>query len=106
MYKILLLLVLCFPVVTHAGYWVGVDIKDIRAFTDQQAHYIAVNNFTNPEGCSVNGTIVLYREDTNNWKMVHSLMISGFVSGLKLQVRTAGCDSGGMTKIDGALIYK
>ena len=46
--------------------WASVDIKDVRAFTDQAQHYMAVENFSNPEGCSVTNTVVLVRDDSNN----------------------------------------
>jgi hypothetical protein len=106
MKKLLPILLILFPIVSHAGYWVTIDIIDIRAFTDQQSHFIGVKNFTNPEGCSVTGTVVLERMDTANWKMVHSLLVTGFVSGSKVSVRTAGCRSDGQPVIDGAMIYK
>ena len=104
----LMFLVLCLlsPVVSLAGFWVPVDIADIKAFTNQSAHYIDIRNYSNPEKCTNAGTLVLNRDDTNNWKMVHALLMSTFVSDSKVQVRTAGCDSNGVTIIDGAMIYK
>jgi hypothetical protein len=103
--KIIAMMLLAYPMLS-AGDWVAVDITDIRAFTTQTNHYIAVSDFTNPEGCSVDSVIVLTRSSTSNWKMVHSLLLTSFVSGSAVKVRTAGCNASGVTKIDGASIYK
>lgn len=61
--------------------WADADMIDIRAFSEQLGHYVAVNNFSNPDGCSSPGALLLMRDDSTNWKMVHSLLLTGFVSG-------------------------
>jgi hypothetical protein len=105
MKKILGMMLLLYPMVSNAATWAEVEIANIRAFTDQTAHYLSVTDFTNPQGCSSTAEIVLNRDDTDNWKMVHTILLTGFISGSSVKVRTTGC-SGGRTVIDGALLIK
>lgn len=90
-----------------AGVWVNANLVGVRAFTTQTEHFVEAQDFSNPDSCPAAAQLVLLRDDANNWKMVHELIMRALVSGKRLQVRTAGCQAGsGATIIDGARILK
>lgn len=99
---------ICFSCVPlQASSWSSnVNLIHVKAFTDQSQHYISVANFSNPDGCQVLGTVVLNRDDSANWKMVHSLFLTALVSGSAVDVRVDGCDSQGFAVVDGVSINK
>ena len=88
------------------GAWESAEILDIRAFTKQSEHYISVSNFSNPDNCQAPGALIIIRDDADNWRMVHSLLLTGIISGKSVEVRTAGCHPTGHPIIDGARIIK
>ena len=107
-YKILVLNFMIINV-AYSATWVDADLIDLRAFTDQVDHYIGVKNFSNPNNCSISDDIILQRNDSSNWKMVHTTLLSGFMSGIATQVRTSTCSGGGTSGypvIDGAKLLK
>ncbi len=90
-----------------AGTWVNANMVGIRAFSTQTEQFVQVRDFANPENCTAPGILVLLRDDTSNWKMVHELLVRGLIHGKRVQVRTAGCHAGtGHTIIDGARLLK
>ena len=63
-------------------------------------------NFLNPDNCSAPSYLVLTRDDANNWKMVHAVILT-WVTGKAVQVRTIGCHAqSGYPIIDGAKLIK
>jgi len=95
--------ILLFSALSQAA-WVSVDVVEIRAYKSQVSHFYLTNNFSSPEGCA-SALFVIRRDDSSNWKMVHSLIMTAVLAGKNIDIRTIGCLNG-VTEIDAAALIK
>ncbi|QLE98920.1 hypothetical protein [Neptunomonas phycophila] len=87
-----------------ASHWSNASVKQVRAFTKQTEHLIFVSSFSNPSNCTgFTNTLVLLKDDTDNWKMVHSLLLTSLISEKRVSIRVSGC-RGSFPIIDGVSV--
>ena len=91
--------------IANAG-WVAVELLDIRA-AKQSKYWMQVRDFSNPDGCASSDFILLtrtYSSGFDDWRLIHELLLKGFLENKPMEVRTAGCSAEGFPEIDGVLI--
>jgi len=89
-----------------AAKWGSADLFSIRSFTTQTENYVMVRNFSNPEACSNPNMMVILRDDSSNWKMLHSDLLAALMADKKVKIRVNGCYKGAHPIIDGVEIFR